>query len=961
MKKVLGKLIIVLTVVIFVLNFCMTPPSYAGWLEDLLMSVIGLFTWPIRAIAMGIAAGINALTAALAYIEGATDGNTTTMFLTPFDILFNKIQIFDINIFNIATSGIEAQSVVNQIRVGVAGWYYALRSIAAAILLCMLIYVGIRMAISTIATDKAMYKKMLVDWCASMALLFLLHYIMIFTIAVNNAIINALSTGIDSEVIEKTYQLISGIAFSAFDPNSIAATVVYCMIVWQTLGLVFVYFNRWLKLCFLTIIAPLVTITYSIDKMGDGKAQALGNWLKEYVYTILIQPFHCVVYMTLIDMGFKLISDSEGATPDKVLAASVISILCIRFTKDAEQLVRKIFAFKDDGSTGINTGLAFAAAGLMQAKNIGKSARAGVNGIRNFKRTGVDSMRAMGKGLGRVAMGAHATALALGKQLNKDNQNTWADNKSEARAQINENKAKKIEEKTSGKFNAKADENFAKQVESLRAANPQMGLREAQSKVRLDNARAVRRKEKANSKKRKTDKKSNGAKKVTGFRRTLNKFKDIKDNSTVIQGLGSMAKGYVGLGIGLSVGSGLYGTGKDVATALATNAAVFKGTKEFMQGSRGTLRRGVKDNFRGMGIKSQEAALRALPQILGVHSDPDAAKEELDSIMKELEKALQEAGIEGKYSTSIKNSIQAAVKADPAHTGNAIQYSLSRIGGVGQSAYTANDGKIKDVTEKLADHFNAAEIYKSFQTAAEFGIKPDTFAADVVSTFDVVKDGVVNEHDLNPEEVVTATENVEGKGDNIPTPKEYEEAMAEINDEVRGYDDDELVELDKQYELKKIDLEKELAEEKSKLADPTQKTDAIKEIEEQIKTIEREQAQVMFAALADVTRDQTLIEQELMAKYEAEYQSIIEKLHAEFDALNNTNKNKAALIESQINMLDNNHEIMTKRFESMPATNYESRSNGRIKVDRNGVMKTDRNGKIKTTKRREAFDETDTY
>ena len=63
------------------------------------------------------------------------------------------------------------------------------------------------MAISTIASDRAMYKKMLVDWCASMALLFLLHYIMIFTIAVNNAIINALSTGIDSEVIEKTYQL----------------------------------------------------------------------------------------------------------------------------------------------------------------------------------------------------------------------------------------------------------------------------------------------------------------------------------------------------------------------------------------------------------------------------------------------------------------------------------------------------------------------------------------------------------------------------------------------------------------------------------------------------------------------------------------------------------------------------------------------------------------------------------
>ena len=104
-----------------------------------------------------------------------------------------------------------------------------------------------------------------------------------------------------------------------FNVNSIAATVVYCMLVWQTLGLVFTYFNRMLKLAFLTIIAPLVTITYSIDKMGDGKAQALGNWLKEYVYTILIQPFHCIVYMTLVDMGFKMIEDTGDADTGKLV------------------------------------------------------------------------------------------------------------------------------------------------------------------------------------------------------------------------------------------------------------------------------------------------------------------------------------------------------------------------------------------------------------------------------------------------------------------------------------------------------------------------------------------------------------------------------------------------------------------------------------------------------------------
>ena len=90
MKKMLGRFIIVLTVVVITLNFCMSPASQAGWLEDLLQSVIGLFTWPIRAVAIGVSMGINALTAALAYIEGATEGNTTSLILTPFDILFNK-------------------------------------------------------------------------------------------------------------------------------------------------------------------------------------------------------------------------------------------------------------------------------------------------------------------------------------------------------------------------------------------------------------------------------------------------------------------------------------------------------------------------------------------------------------------------------------------------------------------------------------------------------------------------------------------------------------------------------------------------------------------------------------------------------------------------------------------------------------------------------------------------------
>ena len=55
------------------------------------------------------------------------------------------------------------------------------------------------------------------------------------------------------------------------------------------------YIKRMLTVGFLIVIAPLITITYSIDKMGDGKSQALNAWLKEFIYNVLIQTFHCII------------------------------------------------------------------------------------------------------------------------------------------------------------------------------------------------------------------------------------------------------------------------------------------------------------------------------------------------------------------------------------------------------------------------------------------------------------------------------------------------------------------------------------------------------------------------------------------------------------------------------------------------------------------------------------------
>ena len=50
----------------------------------------------------------------------------------------------------------------------------------------------------------------------------------------------------------------------------------------------------------LIVVSPLIIITYSIDKAGDGRAQVFSTWMKEYVVNVLIQPLHALIYMVFV-------------------------------------------------------------------------------------------------------------------------------------------------------------------------------------------------------------------------------------------------------------------------------------------------------------------------------------------------------------------------------------------------------------------------------------------------------------------------------------------------------------------------------------------------------------------------------------------------------------------------------------------------------------------------------------
>ena len=123
--------------------------------------------------------GVNEITIENILFAGYNRGNS-----------FKAVDLADINFFDLNTEN----GTVNALRGAVAQWYYIMRLIAAAILLVILIYVGIRMAISTIASEQAKYKQMLVDWVTSLALLFVLHYIILFFIQLNSSLVKALGS-----------------------------------------------------------------------------------------------------------------------------------------------------------------------------------------------------------------------------------------------------------------------------------------------------------------------------------------------------------------------------------------------------------------------------------------------------------------------------------------------------------------------------------------------------------------------------------------------------------------------------------------------------------------------------------------------------------------------------------------------------------------------------------------------
>lgn len=333
--------------------------------------------------------------------------------------------------------GATIKSTAKQLQSTISNWYIILRDIALVALLSVLVYIGIRILISSTSSDKAKYKQMLLDWIVAICLLFIMQYIMSFSNLLVDKITDMVDTTEinkdanseviepemyeiqDKDVVKKAYETLVGkpaergeiesenkSPYYAFFVNNSGETagssstrllwpaenfmqqarinlqilednketyvaigwkLIYVVLVVFTFIFIFTYLKRVVYMAFLTIIAPLVALTYPIDKINDGKAQAFNIWLKEYIFNLLIQPMHLLVYTILVGSAMDFASENI-----------LYVVVALGFMVPAEKLLRKFFGFEKAQTPGLLAGPAGAAV-MMNGMNklFGKGSKGG--------------------------------------------------------------------------------------------------------------------------------------------------------------------------------------------------------------------------------------------------------------------------------------------------------------------------------------------------------------------------------------------------------------------------------------------------------------------------------------------------------------------------------------------------------------------------------------------------------
>lgn len=217
-------------------------------------------------------------------------------------LFFGDIRFIDANFFKVDA---KANDINSRIKQNVAKWYVIMSGLALVLILGVMIYLAINMVLvyAGIKTPQkhADIKRTMTNLVVSTAMIFIMP-IILSTISSLVDVITNLFTGArigvinglaenNIEIISRRANLFTG-GFTRFIQD-----VTYIFLIVIYLRFMIVYLKRFFTLAFLTVISPLVAVTYSIDKLKDDKSQVLGKFYREYFYAYFLKLLHSFMYI----------------------------------------------------------------------------------------------------------------------------------------------------------------------------------------------------------------------------------------------------------------------------------------------------------------------------------------------------------------------------------------------------------------------------------------------------------------------------------------------------------------------------------------------------------------------------------------------------------------------------------------------------------------------------------------
>lgn len=320
--------------------------------------------------------------------------------LTIDQIVFNSYEEIRLDFFTKTADGnpvVNGSGLITSLRAPINKCYRVFSGIAVVGYMIMLVYIGIVIMLNSTSPDKkAQGKKAFMSWVTGLMILFMYPYLMRYVILLDDAIVTDIgksntferdSTTIEvagdtdgmtsdpDETINYEYNsnadYMSMIGYLAQSTKSLGVATAYLILTWQLIMMLVYYYKRAFVIAFLIMIFPFVALTYVIDKLNDGKSQALAGWTKEFVADVMVQVFHAVVYVFVVTTIYET---CQGTNIDTILV-----MIAATFMFEGENVVKQIFGVGKTVSMGTVAQSApkIAMVAKLATKTVAKTAVAG--------------------------------------------------------------------------------------------------------------------------------------------------------------------------------------------------------------------------------------------------------------------------------------------------------------------------------------------------------------------------------------------------------------------------------------------------------------------------------------------------------------------------------------------------------------------------------------------------------